>query len=269
MRYFVHIGYSGIKYYGWQRQSKVSSVQEVLEKLLSEVLKTPVPIVGCGRTDTMVHASQFFFHMDVERVWDFDLKFRLNKRLPDDIAIFDIIPVEETRHARFDATLRTYDYFIHTYKDPFLSNISSLYYEDHLDIDEMKKAVALLPQYHDFRAFCKSPDKYRHTVCDISSACLYADKNGERLRLQITSNRFLYRMIRIIVAKLLQIGTGALSVVDFEHYLSSQEIPPSIKPAYPQGLFLSKVTYPYFDLPTRTRFSAILHHHSTDIWEPV
>lgn len=252
------MGYHGSKYCGWQRQPGVSSVQEVIERKLYEILKIPVTIIGCGRTDTKVHASQFFFHMDVSYAWDFDLKFRLNKRLPDDIAIFDIIPVEETRHARFDATLRTYDYFMHTYKDPFLSNVSSLYEEDHLDIDSMKKAVALLPQYHDFRAFCKSPDQYRHTVCDISSACLYADKNGERLRLQIMSNRFLYRMIRNIVAKLLQVGRGTLHVAEFEHYLSTQEIPPDNKPAYPQGLFLSKVTYPYLDLPPRTEFSAIL-----------
>jgi len=77
--------------------------------------------MGCGRTDAQVHASQFFFHTDVQNAWDYDLMFRVNKALPDDIAVFEIIPVEENQHARFDATLRTYDYFIHTYKDPFLT----------------------------------------------------------------------------------------------------------------------------------------------------
>ncbi len=267
MRYFVHMGYNGTKYCGWQRQPKLATVQEVLEKRLAEVFNRPMPVVGCGRTDTKVHASQFFFHIDVDSEIDPVIKFRLNKRLPDDIAIFDIVAVDDRRHARFDATSRTYDYFIHTYKDPFLSNISALY-EEELDVISMQKAVALLPHYHNFRPFCKSPDKYKHTQCNVTAAHLYTDRQGERLRFQITSNRFLYRMIRIIAAKLIQIGTGSLEVATFERYLSMQQTPPDIKPAHPQGLFLSKVTYPFLDLPPRTTFAAIMHQPTT-AWEMV
>ena len=101
--------------------------------------------MGCGRTDAMVHASQFFFHVDVDKEWDFDLLFRLNKNLPADIAIFEIILMKDNQHARFDATQRTYDYFMHTYKDPFLHSMSALYLEKDLDLEKMKAATALLP----------------------------------------------------------------------------------------------------------------------------
>lgn len=178
MRYFFHIGYNGIRYRGWQRQAKAVNIQEVIETTLGQILKTDVTIIGCGRTDAMVHASQFFFHADIEREWDYDLIFRLNKMLPDDIAIFEIIPVDDSRHARFDATQRTYDYFIHTYKDPFLNDLSSLYLERNLNLDRMKQAVSLLVKYNDYAALCKSPLGYRTTICNVTTAALYADPSG-------------------------------------------------------------------------------------------
>jgi Pseudouridylate synthase len=122
VRYFFHIAFNGSNYRGWQRQSKAHNVQQVVEETLTKVLKVPTFTTGCGRTDAQVNASQFFFHVDIYREWDFDLLFRLNKTLPDDIAVYDILPVSHNQHARFDATARTYDYFIHTYKDPFLGS---------------------------------------------------------------------------------------------------------------------------------------------------
>jgi len=232
------------------------NVQGVLELALSQILKTPVAIIGCGRTDAHVHASQFFFHMDIEQAWDFDLLFRLNKLLPHNIAIFDIIPVESHRHARFDAVLRSYDYFLHTYKDPFLHGLSSFYLLNELDFDKMKQAAAVLPNYKDYRAFCTSPDKYEHTICNVMSARLLVDPSGDKLRFQISSNRFLGKMIRIIMGQLLKIGRGVLSVDEFENYLVTNTTPELITPAHPQGLYLSKVTYPYLNLPPRTDFAA-------------
>lgn len=224
--------------------------------------------MGCGRTDSQVHASQFFFHADIDKEWDFDLLFRLNKNLPSDIAIFEIIPVNENNHARFDANARSYDYFIHTYKDPFLNSVSTLYLEKDLDIDKMKQAVALLVKYNDYRAFCKTPNDYEHTICNVTSAQLMIDPTGERYRFQISANRFLGKMIRIIVGKLLDIGRKELSVDEFESYLITKITPKTIEPAYPQGLFLSKVTYPYLDLPPRTKFSAIIQNQ-VDQWKDV
>jgi tRNA pseudouridine38-40 synthase len=244
-------------------------VQQVLETALGQLLKSPVNIVGCGRTDAQVHASQFFFHADIEKEWDFDLLFRLNKILPDDIAVFDIIRMDGLPHARFDAIQRSYDYFIHTYKDPFLSNFSSLYLETNLNLDKMMAAVALLPLYNDYRAFCKMPERIEHTICNVSSAGLYVDGSGDKIRFHISANRFLSKMIRIIIGRLLEIGRGDMSVDEFESYLISKETPKIIIPAYPQGLYLSKITYPYLDLPARTTFAASLQSVADTEWHNV
>ncbi len=254
MRYFFHIAYQGQHYNGWQKQPGASSVQEVLEKALLQILKYPVPIIGCGRTDAHVHASQFFFHADLQNQPDFDLVYRLNKALPQNIAIFDAIEMEGLPHARFDAVQRQYDYFIHTYKDPFLGQQSSFYQEDKLDLSQMKAAVELLPQYKDYRAFCTQPNKYEHTICNVMDASLHVNAKGDRIRFHISSNRFLSKMIRILMGKLLKIGKGQLSVGEFEHYLISLETPSQLDPAHPTGLYLSKVTYPYLNLPPRTSF---------------
>ncbi len=231
------------------------------------MLKTPVNIFGCGRTDAGVHSSQFFFHVDIEKQWDFDLVFRMNKILPDDIAVFDIIPMQGLPHARFDAVQRTYDYFIHTYKNPFLSGFSSMYAEPNLDLEKMQQATLLLPKYKDYRNFCKMPDRNDNTICQVSSAGLFVDSTGDRIRFNISANRFLGKMIRIIVGRLLEIGRGEISVDEFEHYLIDKETPKTINPAYPQGLYLSKVTYPYLDIPARTRFSTMLQSVTDTEWQ--
>lgn len=257
MRYFFHIGYNGHTYSGWQRQPKVNSVQEVIETKLSELFKTKLAINGCGRTDAGVHASQFFFHVDIEQAWDFDAIFRLNKLLPHNIAVFDIVPMDGKQHARFDAVQRRYDYYIHTYKNPFLNQLSSLYQVSNLKLDEMKKAVDLLPKYKDYRAFCTAPDKNEHTICNVMEAKLFATPNGDHYRFHIASNRFLGKMIRILTGNLLKIGAGNMSVDEFEHLLITKETPGMLEIAHPTGLYLSKVTYPYLNLPTRTEFTGL------------
>ncbi|MNI51972.1 tRNA pseudouridine synthase A [compost metagenome] len=254
MRYFFHIAYQGQHYNGWQKQPGAISVQAVIEKALEQILKQPVPVIGCGRTDAHVHASQFFFHADIDKTFDFDLLYRLNKALPQNIAVFDIIPMEGLPHARFDAVQRRYDYFIHTYKDPFLSNQSSFYQAPQLDLQKMKAAVNLLPQYKDYRAFCTQPNKYEHTICNVMEADLFVNENGDRIRFHIASNRFLSKMIRILMGKILKTGLGELSLDEFESLLIDLQTPKTLDPAHPTGLYLSKVTYPYLNLPPRTEF---------------
>lgn len=265
-RYFFHMAFLGTGYHGWQRQANAHSIQEVIESALSEILKEPVSIMGCGRTDTHVHASQFYFHTDIVTRWDFDLLFRLNKVLPPDLAIYEIIPVESNQHARFDATQRQYDYFIHTYKDPFLNLVSTQVDNTTLQLDKIKQAVALLTRYDDYRAFCKTPDGYEHTRCKVSAANLFVNESGDRLRFQISADRFLGRMVRLLMGKLIKIGAGTLSVDEFESYFIEKVTPQIWDPAYPQGLFLSKVDYPYMQQPVRTQFGAI---HSDGGWKKV
>jgi tRNA pseudouridine38-40 synthase len=268
LRYFFHIGYNGFNYRGWQKFPDIASVQQVLETNISQILKIPAAIVCCGRTDAQVHASQFFFHIDIEQPWDFDLVFRMNKNLPPDIAIFDIIPMDGLPHARFDAIRRTYDYFIHTYKDPFLSTVSACYPAKGYNLQRMQAAANLLLQYQDYRAFCKTPLKYRTTICNIAEAQWFADHNGDKLRFQISANRFLGNMVRILTGKMLQIGKGILGLEEFEHYLNSGDAPATLQPAFPQGLYLSKVTYPYLDLAPKTGFPG-LHQNNTLQWQPI
>lgn len=256
MRYFFHIAYLGTAYSGWQKHPNTNTIQQVLETKLAQVLKADIPVIGCGRTDAGVHASQFFFHADLE-IKDIEtFLFRLNKALPTDISVFDIIPVGEKAHARFDAYLRTYDYFIHTYKDPFISTTSSFYCLKNLNSEQMQRALQLLTLYDDYRGFCTSPAKYEHTICKISSANLYLDPNEKHLRIQVSSNRFLSKMIRIIVGKIIKIGTGNLSLDELEFHLSSGTTPAILDLAYPQGLHLSKINYPFLNLPNQTEQSS-------------
>jgi tRNA pseudouridine38-40 synthase len=131
------------------------------------------------------------------------------------------------------------------------------------DYGKMTEAAALLTKYSDYGCFCKSPLKYEHTICNVSEAGLFINSNQTRLRFHISSNRFLAGMIRIIVGKLLEIGKGDLSVSDFEQYLKSKVTPKTIIPVYAQGLYLSKVTYPYLDLPNSSVFNMILKENVT------
>lgn len=258
LRYFLHIAYNGNNYRGWQKLPGIASVQQVFETVLSQIFKEFIPVIGCGRTDAQVHASQFFFHFDVDKDPDFDLLFRLNKCLPHDITVYDVIPMAGLPHARFDAIQRSYDYYIHTQKDPYLVGLSSFYPVPLLNLEKMQEAVGLLTRFDDYGCFCKSPIKYEHTICKVSEAQLFTDLHQTRLRFHISSNRFLAGMIRIIVGKLLEIGDGKLSVTEFEQFLVTRKTPKTIIPAYAQGLYLSKVTYPYLDLPCRSVFNQIL-----------
>lgn len=252
-RYFFHAAYDGLRYHGWQRQTNLRSVQQVIEDSLAKILRLPkVIILGCGRTDAGVHASQYFFHVDLEVPLREDLLFILNKTLPADIAIFDILPVDPKLHARYGAKARSYDYFIHRTKDPFLRDQSALYIAEELDLEAMQAAVALLPQYKDYAAFCRQPELHNTTFCYVQRAELWQANQGQRLRFHITANRFLRGQIRILVRKLLDIGMGKYTVEAFEAALETGQRPATIFPAHPQGLFLSKVVYEGLEMENKS-----------------
>jgi tRNA pseudouridine38-40 synthase len=269
LRYFFHIGYNGFNYHGWQRHAPHLTIQQILEESIGKILKTTVTIVGCGRTDAQVHACQYFFHLNIETEWSFDLAFRLNKILPEDISVFDIIKVGDKSHAQYDATKRTYNYFIHTYKDPFLNHFSCFYQGKPLRIENIKQAIALLTKYKDYKSFCKSPDKYENTTCNVTTASLFSNSKEDKLQIQISSNRFLRGMMRAIIAKLLKTGIGEMSVNEFENFLVSKEYHANIEFAPPQGLYLSNVVYPFLDLPHRTNFSPLSRSKKELEWQLV
>lgn len=249
MRYFIHLGFDGSNYRGWQRQKHPrNTVQEVVEQTLSQIFKKTISAYGCGRTDAGVHASQYVIQINIDEAPEFDLKFRLNKNLPDEIAVFEIIEVNKDQHCRYHAVARTYDYFIHWKKDPVLMRYSSFYEDLTLDFDLMKKAATLILKTKDFRPLCKQPDLYDNTLCQITNSELYVDEEQGRLRFTITSNRFLRGMVRISVFFLLQVGSGEMTLEEFKQILNQEKNLKEKRPAFPNGLFLSKVEYPFLEL---------------------
>ena len=249
MRYFIHLGFDGSSYSGWQRQKNTrNTVQEVVEQTLSRLFKKKVSAYGCGRTDAGVHASQYVIQIDLIEVPTFDLKFRMNKNLPDSIAVFEIIAVNENQHCRHDAEARTYDYFMHWNKNPVLFHYSSLYEDLTLDFGLMRKAAALILETRDFKQLCKQPDSYDNTLCQISNCELFVNEEEGRLRFTITSNRFLRGMVRICIFFLLEVGSGEMTLEEFKDILNQEKDLKEKWPAHPNGLFLSKVEYPFLKL---------------------
>jgi len=249
MRYFLHLGYDGTPYRGWQRQTKPrNTVQEVIENVLSKIFKKKITANGCGRTDAGVHSSQYVIQIELDEAPLFDLKFRLNKNLPDTIAVFEIFEVDNKHHARHSAISRTYDYFIHLKKDPILIRYSSFYEDLVLDFTLMEKAVKLILETKDFRPLCKQPHIYKNTLCKLTHAELFVDKERGRLRFTITSNRFLRGMVRYCVFFLLQVGSGKIDLAEFKKILNQEKVLKDKSPALPNGLFLSGVEYPFLEL---------------------
>ncbi len=242
MRYLVEIGYNGYNFHGWQRQPNVLTIQEVIERNLLALLGMHTPCIGCGRTDAKVHASQFFFHFDTKKPLDFDLKFRLNKMLPDSIAVFNVYQVSNNFHAQHSATSRTYNYLIHNSKNPYLSEISSLY-SLNFNVERMHEAALLITQENDFISFCRCPGRHKSTECKMDSVDCFSALNGEVLRFQFTANRFLQGMVRLLMQGLIDVGSGQLSINDFSNLLSKRQPSKNAKSAYPQGLHLTNVQY--------------------------
>lgn len=251
MRYFLHIAYDGSQYSGWQWQPNAKSIQEKIEEKLQKIFKEPITVFGCGRTDKGVHASQYMMHINLKKALNFDLKFRLNKNLPDDIAVYDVMEMKGNQHCRYDAISRTYDYFIHLNKDPHLFNYSSFYHLENLDFESMKKGALILGQYDDFKAICKQPELYPDTICKVTHVRLYVNEELGRLRFTITANRFLRGMVRLCISNLLKIGKGEISLEEFEYMLANKVVQTMNRPSFPNGLYLSKIEYPYLKLTPR------------------
>ena len=246
MKYFLHFAYKGTKYSGWQRQINTSNtIQQTLEEALSKMVGATVTCVGCGRTDAGVHASQYFAHIVVENAFDYDPVERLNRMLPNDISIIDCLPAEYDHHAQYDAVARTYEYHIHGQKNAFLSELSAHYPFEKLDLKKLQLAAKLVAATTDFHAFCKHPDLYKHTLCHVSTATFHIDEGQQRMVFTITANRFLRGMIRLLVGNMMAVGYGKIPLEDFENALKTGVAPKVYRAAYPQGLYLAKVVYPY------------------------
>jgi tRNA pseudouridine38-40 synthase len=241
VRYFIEIAYKGTKYHGWQIQANAYTVQEAFNRALSTLVKEEVDTIGSGRTDTGVHASQQFVHVDTSKILQIHPHlYQLNALLPADIVAKNIFPVAEKAHARFDALSRSYEYRISLQKNPFLKDMSYLYTKP-LDVVAMNEAAALLCKHEDFTSFSRVKTDVNHFLCTIEEA--YWKNTGEQLIFYIRANRFLRGMVRAIVGTLLDVGLHKLTIDGFEQIIISKDRRLAGRSVPPDGLFLTSVVY--------------------------
>jgi tRNA pseudouridine38-40 synthase len=244
-RYFIELAYNGTRLNGWQRQDNAPSVQAKIEDALRLILRQPtLEILGCGRTDTGVHAAQYFAHFDFDG--DFPASFleRANKLVGIDIVLKKIHAVEPDAHARFDAVRRSYTYFISFQKNPFATETAWYFpFSKQLDIEKMQQTADLLKGYAEFAPFCKTNSDAQTMLCNITEAEWIPTENG--VIFSISANRFLRGMVRLIVGACINVGLGKADLSDVKTALDTQT--PLIK-SYsvpPTGLFLSSIVYPF------------------------
>lgn len=246
MRYFLHLAYNGAHYCGWQTQPNLPTVQLTIEQALSTLLRQPVAIVGCGRTDTGVHASDYYAHFDYPNDIDIEtLAFKLNSLLPPDIAVLGIQPVRPNAHARFSATLRTYQYRVSNRRLPFLQGMyCRIYYQP--DLDLMNRAAQLLMQYDDFTSFAKLHTQVKTNICHLSEA--HWDEVDGLWVFTISSNRFLRNMVRAVTGTLLDVGRGHLDLDGLQAIIEKKDRRAAGVSMPPDGLFLTHVEYPWEEI---------------------
>ena len=242
-RYFIYLSYDGTNYHGWQIQPNGISVQEVLMKALSAFLRKPVEVVGAGRTDAGVHARLMVAHFDFDAELDCaTVVDKLNRLLPPDVAVHRVRRVKSDAHARFDATYRTYKYYITTCKDPFSRAFSWRIFQT-LDFEKMNEAAQTLFDYIDFTSFSKLHTDVKTNNCKM----MYArwEQIGEHNWVfTIQADRFLRNMVRAVVGTLVEVGKGKLTVEGFRKVIEEKNRCSAGTSVPGNALFLVDVGYP-------------------------
>lgn len=242
MRYFITFSYDGTAYHGWQIQPHSVTVQEELQKALSTLIRKPMEVVGAGRTDTGVHARKMIAHFDHDEVLDCSqLVYKLNKLLPRDIAVQHVEPVADDMHARFSAKSRTYHYYVHLDKNPFLRSYSWQVYGNP-DFELMNRAARVLMEYKDFTSFSKVNTDTKTNDCTITEARW--DRVGEdQWRFTVTANRFLRNMVRAIVGTLMEVGRRRMTIEQLRSVIEAKDRCRAGDSVPGNALFLVEVLY--------------------------
>lgn len=243
-RYFITFSYDGTAYHGWQIQPNARTVQETLQSALSVILRGTIEVVGAGRTDTGVHARKMVAHFDAELSTSLqlpDVVYKLNKLLPHDIVVSSIKSVHEDMHARFSAKKRTYHYFLHLQKDPFLRSYSWQLYGS-LDFEKMNEAALVLKEYRDFTSFSKVNTDTKTNDCTVIEA-FWEQVAPHQWRFTITANRFLRNMVRAVVGTLVEVGRGRLTLQQFRQVIEAKNRCSAGESVPAHGLFLVDVDY--------------------------
>jgi tRNA pseudouridine38-40 synthase len=243
-RYFLQLAYKGTHFHGWQIQPGKTTVQGEINRALTTILKEETGITGAGRTDAGVHARYYIGHFDSSRKGlekDDKLLYSLNSLLPDDIAVYRIIPVPHTAHARFDALSRTYQYVITTQKDPFLRETACLYHVAP-DVPLMNRACRILKQYRDFTSFSKVHTDVKTFHCNIMEAKWIQEDH--LYTFTIRADRFLRNMVRAITGTMMEVGEKKITLEEFRQIIETRDRSAAGKSVPPHGLFLTAIKYP-------------------------
>jgi len=244
MRYFLEISFNGQPFHGWQKQVEHNSVQQRIEQALAVILKKEVKIVGCGRTDSGVHASQFYAHFDFEHLPD-KFMYQLNALVGQHISINKVFPVEPNVSARFDAYKRSYEYYFHFGKNVFSTTSYQCPYRD-LNFDHIKKVTNLYTSHTDYALLSKSNPDNKSTVCLVDEAKITALGSGQYV-FAVSANRFLWNMVRRMTGLLIDVGRGKISVSEIEDCLGNSKPLRLNFVAPPHALYLVWVQYPFID----------------------
>lgn len=243
-RYFIKLSYNGKNYHGWQIQPNAKSIQEELNTALSTILQEEINCTGAGRTDTGVHAKNYYAHFDTTNLFNIEVDhfmYKINAVLPSDIVIHSVHAMIDEAHARFGAISRTYHYFISTTKDPFFQEYS-YFYPRQLNIELMNQACKLLFECEDFTSFSKLHTDVKTNNCKI----IHAEwtKNNGQLQFEIKADRFLRNMVRAIVGTMIDIGMAKISLEEFAQIIESKDRSNAGRSVPAQGLFLVNIEYP-------------------------
>lgn len=244
MKIALGIEYDGSRYFGWQRQQNVDSVQQKLEEALSIIANSPVDVFCAGRTDAGVHGTGQVVHFETDakrplQSWCFGT----NAHLPPDIAVKWAVEVPEDFHARFSATARRYRYIIYNHKlrSAILPFGVSHYYHS-LDVEKMHEAGQFLLGENDFSSFraaqCQSHTPWRNVHH------LNVSRQGDYIIVDIQANAFVHHMVRNIVGSLIEVGQGKQSVEWIKWLLEQRDRTLAAPTAKAEGLYLVDVTYP-------------------------
>lgn len=250
------MAYDGTAYHGWQVQPNGKTVQEVMEKAISTLLKQKIPVTGAGRTDTGVHASYFVAHFDIrepgrnvttskttrypENPEDEQFLFKLNRFLPEDIVAYRIRQVPDELHARFSATYRTYHYHISTIK-PLYTRKYTHYLYGTLDLEEIGACCRIILETTDFTSFSKLHTDVKTNNCRVSHATWREEEKGYLF--EITADRFLRNMVRSLVGTLIDVGQGKLDRKGFQAIIDAKDRTRAGQSAPACGLFLVDIGY--------------------------
>lgn len=240
-RYFLEVAYHGRRYAGSQVQQNAVTVQWELEKALNIYFRQPLSLTGSSRTDAGVHARQNFYHFDIAEPVNPRSLYNLNAILPPDVVIQGLWPVAANAHCRFDAIAREYEYFIYSFKDPFLAD-RAWYYPYPLNMNELESAAMIIREYKDFTSFSKRNSQVKTFNCDIMVSEWSQEERVTVFR--VKGNRFLRGMVRGLVGTMLQVGTGKITLKQFRQIIEAKDCTKADFSVPAHGLFLQQVHYP-------------------------